>query len=74
MLRLENWTVYNGALLGHVFNHPNFADNTSVIVPIKFLNLDSGYATSKGCERVYNLGTPRNSDETVCAHYDIKEF
>lgn len=73
MLRLENWYVYNGALVGRVFGHPEHLNNAEVIVPIKFLNLDSGYATSKR-GKVYKLGESKINEDSTCAHFDIKEF
>jgi hypothetical protein len=72
MTRLENWSVYSGALVGEVYDHPDQPDGTNIIVKIKKLDLDRNLALTRN--RLYKLGEPAVNSETICAKPDMDSF
>lgn len=71
MPKLENWSIYNGALVGEVYGHPTFIDGANIIVPFRRLDLAGMKAHTKN--RVYALGESAKSEETICANMDCPE-
>lgn len=62
--RIEEWSYYNGALVGRVYGHPKFKDGTRIITtPIERLDLEHLYASTKNT--VYVLGQATVSDESI---------
>lgn len=72
MTRLENWSVYSGALIGNVYGHPDFPSGTAIMVGFKRLDLEKQEAVTRN--RVYALGIPAISTETICAKADMDSF
>lgn len=72
MTRLDNWSVYSGALVGQVHGHPDIPDGTNIIVGFKRLDLDKAEAVTRN--RVYKLGSPQRHVDTICARPDMESF
>jgi hypothetical protein len=55
LVRIEDWTWFNGSLAGAVYGHPVFEDGRRIITSkLKSLDLENGYGHTKNT--TYLLG------------------
>jgi hypothetical protein len=65
-MRLENWSVYNGCLVGRVYGHPAFDDGTQIITD-SYSRIDTEKLEAYTKNNMYELGEPALNDRTICA-------
>lgn len=66
MPRIENYSVWNGMLVGRVYDHPKLPNGEQIITtPLKFIDYDKKEAHTKN--NVYTLGVPYVTSATMYA-------
>ncbi len=70
MSRLENWSVYNGSLVGDVYDDNRFPDGKRVITT-RLVSINFEENSAKTENTTYQLGAPENAG-TIVAEGEIK--